>query len=181
MPYLVQISLEKKWPHSLLKNHNNLRSMAWLTGKTLKQVCVLLSSQVGSWHWGMHAGAPEHMRRCKILVKTDQNHTLYKNWTIQKNFYTALFTPLPIMLYNCCYNWCILDCSCCDALQFFCCWTLDYIFLCSVCSMYVLCVSNPTVAAKSNKPLLPQNCTYNIFWLSFNLKALYIMVTAYLP
>jgi len=42
----------------------------------------------------------------------------------------------------------------CDALQFCCSWTLDYIFLCSVCSMYVLCVSNPAVAAKSNKPLL---------------------------
>jgi len=27
-----------------------------------------------------------------------------KNQTIQKNFYNTLFTPLPIMLYNCCYN-----------------------------------------------------------------------------
>jgi len=89
----------------------------------------------------------------QITSSKDISLTDYKNWTIQKNFYTTLFTPLQIMLYNCCYNWCILDCCCCDALQFFCCWTLDYIFLRSVCSMYVLCVSNPAVAAKSNKPL----------------------------
>ena len=29
-----------------------------------------------------------------------------KNRMIQKNFYTTLLMPLPIMLYNCCYNWC---------------------------------------------------------------------------
>ena len=36
-------------------------------------------------------------------------------------------------------------------------WTIFYCFflyLGSICSMYVLCASNPAVAAKSNKPLL---------------------------
>ena len=29
-----------------------------------------------------------------------------------------------------------------------------FLYLGSICSMYVLCASNPAVAAKSNKPLL---------------------------
>ena len=113
-------------------------------GEFCRRLCFLIICYRKKWSWSHEL----------ITSSRDISITDYKNRTIQKNFYTTLFMPLPMMLYNCCYNWCILDCSSCDALQFFCCWTLDYIFVCFVCSVYVLCVSNPAVAVKSNKPLL---------------------------
>ena len=93
----------------------------------------------------------------QITSSKDISITDCKNGTIQKNFFTTLFTPLPIILYNCCYNWCT---------GLFLLWFptillllnigLYFLMLCT-CSMYVLCVSNPAVAAKSNKPLLSRS------------------------
>ena len=51
-------------------------------------------------------------------------------------------------------------CRCCDAPRFLCSaehWTIFSCFFCylgCICSMHVLCVSNPALAAKSNKALL---------------------------
>ena len=60
------------------------------------------------------------------------------------------------MLYNCwLYNWCTgLFLLWCTTILLLLNIGLYFLVFSSICSMYVLCVSNPAVAAKSNKPLL---------------------------